>query len=42
VAVLRRLLAELDGWPARPTNFGDALDRLGSLAHSGKIPLANS
>jgi hypothetical protein len=31
VAALRRLLAELDGWPARPTNLGDALDRLSGL-----------
>jgi hypothetical protein len=36
VATRRRLRAELDGWPARPTNVGDALDRLsGLLAASG-------
>jgi hypothetical protein len=40
VAALRRLLAELDGWPARPTNFGDALDRLSDLlaASGGEAP----
>jgi hypothetical protein len=39
-AVLRRLLAELDGWPARATNFGDALDRLSDLlaAYAGEAP----
>jgi hypothetical protein len=39
-AALRRLLAELDGWPARPTNFGDALDRLSDLlvAYGGEVP----
>lgn len=38
VAALRRLLAELDGWPARPTNFGDARDRLSHriAAHGGE------
>jgi hypothetical protein len=38
VAVLRRLLAELDGWPARATNFEDALDRLSDLlaAYAGE------
>jgi hypothetical protein len=40
VAALRALLAELDAWPARATNFGDACDRLSDLlaAHGGEAP----
>jgi hypothetical protein len=40
VAALRALLAELDGWPERPTNYGDACDRLSALiaAHGGEGP----
>ena len=37
-AALRALLAELDGWRERPTNFGDACDRLSHLiaAYAGE------
>jgi hypothetical protein len=40
IAALRALLADLDGWPARPANFGDALDRLSDLlaASGGEAP----
>jgi hypothetical protein len=40
VPELRALLAELDGWPERPTNFGDACDRLSHLIaqHGGEAP----
>jgi hypothetical protein len=31
VTTLRALLAELDAWPARATNFGDACDRLSDM-----------
>jgi hypothetical protein len=39
-AALRALLGELDAWPERPTNFGDASDRLSALtaAHAGEAP----
>jgi hypothetical protein len=40
VPALRALLAELDAWPARPTAFGDAYDRLSDLiaAYGGEAP----
>jgi hypothetical protein len=40
-AALRALLAELDAWPLRPTNFGDACDRLSDIVaeYGGAAPV---
>ena len=40
VAALRGLLHQLDRWPERPTNFGDACDALSDLlaSYAGEAP----